>query len=126
MDLHYILETCVLFHGNFFDRRLNIVSSVMLQSEIIRQSTYFSPVYIFVKNFHKTDFEPYLNPEEANRADVNAQVQEHNMLCVERPEWKGEGACSPLGSKNPAARRRRQSVLLWHMTRIYVSEMCPL
>ena len=34
-----IVETSCLFHGNFFDISLNIVSSVILQSEIIKQST---------------------------------------------------------------------------------------
>ena len=42
------------------------MNSVLLQSEIIKQSTYFSPVYIFVKNFHDADVELYLNPEETN------------------------------------------------------------
>ena len=65
-DLHSILKTCALFYGNFFGRSLNIVSSILLQSGIIIQSTYFSPVYSFVKNFHDADFEPYVNPGEVN------------------------------------------------------------
>ena len=55
-----------LFHGNLFEGRLNTVSGILRQPEIIKQSTYFSPPYIFVKNFHEADFELYLNPEEAN------------------------------------------------------------
>ena len=42
------------------------MSGVLLQPEIIKQSTYFSPANIFVKNFNDADFELYLNPEEAN------------------------------------------------------------
>ena len=42
------------------------MSSILLQSEIIKQGTYFSLVYSFVQNVHDADFELYLNPEEAN------------------------------------------------------------
>ena len=55
--LNNILETCVLFPEYFFDRRLNVVNSVLMQSEIIKQSTYFSPDYIYVENLHEADFE---------------------------------------------------------------------
>ena len=65
-DFHNILETFALFYRNFIERRFNIVSFVLLQPEIIKQSTYFSPVYIFVRNFHDADFELYVNPEEPN------------------------------------------------------------
>ena len=56
----------VLCFMDFFDKSLNIVSSILLQSGIIIQNTYFSPVYSFVKNFHDADFEPYVNPGEVN------------------------------------------------------------
>ena len=51
------MKTCALLHGNFFDISLNIVSIILLQSETIKQSTYFSPVHACAKNLHYADFE---------------------------------------------------------------------
>ena len=80
--MHNTLKMYALFHENLFDRRLNIVSSVILQSGIITQSTYLSPVYGFVKNFHDTYLEVHVNPEEANiqhlfRLSVMGQMPLH-------------------------------------------------
>ena len=36
------------------------------------------------------------------------QMQEHIMVCVERPRLGRGGGCVTLGSKNAAARRRQQ------------------
>ena len=41
-DLHNNMKTCALFFVFVFGRSLNIVSSILLQSEILKQSTYFS------------------------------------------------------------------------------------
>ena len=124
--MHNILESCTLLHGNFFERRLNTSGYVLMQSEIIKQSVYFPPVYIFVKNFHGADFKLYLNPEEANtqhlfRLSGIGQMPLHkcrNAICCAL-RGQGGGACALLCSKNPAARRRQQSVLLWHTTRTF-------
>ena len=51
------MKTCALFRGNFLGISLNIVSIILLQSEITAQSTYFSPVHIFAKNLHYAYFE---------------------------------------------------------------------
>ena len=61
------MKTCALFHGNFFDISLNIMSSVLLQSEAIKQSTYFSPVRSFAKNLHYADFAIHVSPGELIR-----------------------------------------------------------
>ena len=94
------------------------MSSVLLQSETIKQSTYFSPVCNFVENFHDADFELYVSAGEVNmqhlfRLSDIGQMPLHK--CVERPGWGG-GGCGPLGSNNLGARRRQQPALLWHMT----------
>ena len=51
------MKTYALFHGNFFDISLNIMTIILLQSETIKQSTYFSPAHTFPKNLHYSDFE---------------------------------------------------------------------
>ena len=72
----------------------------------------------FCENLHDTDSELYANSGDAitqhlfglsgMEVDAAAQVQDHNLVCV---EWLGEveRECGPLGSKNPAPRRRQQS-----------------
>ena len=103
------------------------MGSILLQSEIIKQSTYFSPVNSFVKNFHDAHFEFQLNDEKANaqhlfRLSGTGQMSVHKCrntiwCALSGQGGKGGGvACGLLGSKNPAARRRQQSALLWHMT----------
>ena len=64
-DLH-VIKTCDSFNGNFFYVCLNIVSGILLQSEIVKQSTRFSAVHSFVKNLHDTETELYINPGDAN------------------------------------------------------------
>ena len=61
-----ITKTCALYHGNFFDISLNIVSSAVWRSEIIKQSTYFPLVQFFFKNLQCANFELYVNPGGAN------------------------------------------------------------
>ena len=64
-DLRNIMETCALFHGNFLDMGLNIVGSILLQSETMKQSTCFSTVHSFAKNLYYGGFELYINPRDA-------------------------------------------------------------
>ena len=60
------METCASFRGIFLDVSLNIVSSILLQLETIKQNTYFSPAHSFVKNLLDADFELYVNPGDAH------------------------------------------------------------
>ena len=46
-----------VFHGNFSDLILNIVSGILLQSETIEERTHFSSVHKFAKNLPNADFE---------------------------------------------------------------------
>ena len=133
------MKKCALFHGNFLDISLNVVSSISLQSEAIKQRTYFSPVHSFAKNLHYTDLELYVNPWDVNvqhllRLSGIGKMPLHKWRNTIWCALSGQGSLCLLGSKNPAARRRQQSGLLWcniwnlsfgdvpikNMTRIYV------
>ena len=79
-DLRNIMETCVLFHGNFFDIGLDNVRSILLQSETTKQCTCFSPVYSFAKNLYYAGFELYVNPGDANTQHLFIVSGIGNML----------------------------------------------
>ena len=49
-DLHNIKDRCASVHGNLFDIRLNIASSVLLHLGDNTGRYLFSPVHSFVKN----------------------------------------------------------------------------
>ena len=115
------METSALFHGNFFDISLNIVSGVLLHSEIIKQRAYFSPAHSSAKNLHNADFELHANPGDANTqcflrlsgtAHMLLHKRRNTIWCALSCQDGGGGVCGPLGSKNTAARWRLQSGLL--------------
>ena len=98
------MKTCALFHGNFFGISLNIMSSVLPQSEVIKHSTYFSPVHSFAKNSHYADFAIHVtDTQHLFRLSGVGQVP---LLKCRNTKWcslSGQGSGGLLGSKNPVA-----------------------
>ena len=130
-----------------FHTSLNIVSSVLLQLDHITKYLLFTCSQ-FCEKLTWRSFWLYANPGDANtqhllRLSGIGQMPLHKCrntiwcaMCIERPRWgRGRGgAHGPLGSNNPAARRRHQAGLVWfkmrqisfgdvsmiNMTKIYV------
>ena len=123
------MKACPLFHENFFDSTtsLDIVGGVSLQSGIINQRTYFSPVHSFLEKIDDPDFQIYVNPGDANAQHLFKLSRMGHMpphefrstvWCALSGQSRGRGACGPLGFNNPAARWRLFGLLwcyAWHI-----------